>query len=132
MVEMARVIAVVNQKGGVGKTATVANVAWALVKAGHSCLAVDSDPQGSLTISFGFDPDTLDDSLYEGLVLPADHPRHRALDPWPVTLAGLRSHSRQPGSGSRGVGSRRAVTGLVYSWNENRHKLPCVRGMTAV
>ncbi len=87
---MAHVIAVVNQKGGVGKTATVANLAWELVVMGHSCLAVDLDPQGSLTISLGFDPDALDgDTIYEGMVLPADHPQHRALHPQLVELTGL-------------------------------------------
>ena len=90
MIEMARVIAVVNQKGGVGKTATVANVAWALAAMNTTCLAVDSDPQGSLTISLGFDPDPLGGhTLYEGMVLPPEHPQHRALGPLPVTLTGL-------------------------------------------
>lgn len=87
---MAHVIAVVNQKGGVGKTATVANLAWGLATAGHSCLAVDSDPQGSLTISLGFDPDQLAGrTLYEGMVLPPDHPGHRALEPLLVDFQGL-------------------------------------------
>jgi len=87
---LSHVIAVVNQKGGVGKTATVANVAWELVVAGHSCLAVDLDPQGSLTISLGFDPDDLaGETIYEGMVLPSDHPQHRALRPHPVELTGL-------------------------------------------
>ncbi len=55
-----------------------------------TCLAVDSDPQGSLTISLGFDPDTLGGhTLYEGMVLPPEHPQHRALEPLPVTLTGL-------------------------------------------
>ncbi len=87
---MSHVIAVVNQKGGVGKTATVANVAWELVAQGHSCLAVDLDPQGSLTISLGFDPDALaGQTIYEGMVLPPDHPQHRRVQPLPVELTGL-------------------------------------------
>ncbi|MHB1952532.1 MAG: ParA family protein [Sulfobacillus sp.] len=87
---MSHVIAVVNQKGGVGKTATVANLAWGLVVAGHSCLAIDLDPQGSLTISLGFDPDALaGKTIYEGMVLPADHPQHRDLQPKLVELTGL-------------------------------------------
>lgn len=87
---MSHVIAVVNQKGGVGKTATVANLAWGLAGSGHSCLAVDLDPQGSLTISFGFDPDDLvGQTIYEGMVLPVDHPQHRDLQPQLVELTGL-------------------------------------------
>lgn len=87
---MARIIAVVNQKGGVGKTATVANLAWGLAAAGHSCLAVDSDPQGSLTISFGFDPEQLGgQTLYEGMVLPSEHPQHHALQPIQTAQEGL-------------------------------------------
>jgi chromosome partitioning protein len=52
----------------------------ALAEAGHPCLLVDSDPQGSLTISCGFDPDALaGHTLYEARVLPPDHPDHRPL-----------------------------------------------------
>lgn len=40
---MGHVIAVVNQKGGVAKTTTVANLGWALAELGRSCLLVDSD-----------------------------------------------------------------------------------------
>lgn len=47
------VLAVVNQKGGVGKTTTVANTAVALALAGRRVLVIDLDPQGSLTLSFG-------------------------------------------------------------------------------
>ena len=46
---MSRVIAVVNQKGGVAKTTTVANLAAALAARGRRVLAVDCDPQASLT-----------------------------------------------------------------------------------
>ena len=61
---MARCIAVVNQKGGVGKTTTTFNLAAGLVAKGKKVLCVDCDPQGSLTISFGFDS-TGKASLYD-------------------------------------------------------------------
>ena len=50
---MAKIIAVVNQKGGTGKTTTVANLAIALRARGRRVLAVDVDPQASLTFYFG-------------------------------------------------------------------------------
>jgi len=50
---------------------------------GDSCLVVDSDPQGSLTISLGFDPDELGGhTLYEGMVLRPEHPQHHDLEPF--------------------------------------------------
>jgi chromosome partitioning protein len=56
----APVIAVANQKGGVGKTTTTANLARAAADAGRRVLAIDLDPQASLTIYFGQDPRALD------------------------------------------------------------------------
>ena len=76
---MSRVIAVVNQKGGVAKTTTVANLGVALAHAGQRVLLVDSDPQGSLTISLGQDPDFLAGrTLYEAMVV-ADEGTHKDL-----------------------------------------------------
>lgn len=65
---MGRLIAVVNQKGGVGKTTTVVHLAAALVEAGRSVLTVDLDPQASLTIWSGWEPDELPETVYHGLV----------------------------------------------------------------
>jgi chromosome partitioning protein len=63
-----RTLAVASQKGGVGKTTTVANLGAALVEQGRRVVVVDLDPQACLTFSLGLDPDALELSVHDVLL----------------------------------------------------------------
>ncbi|NLW40099.1 MAG: AAA family ATPase [Tissierellia bacterium] len=69
---MGRTISIFNQKGGVGKTTTVINLAAALGKLGKKILIVDADPQGNATSGLGIDKNSLELSLYDGLINGVD------------------------------------------------------------
>lgn len=88
----ARVIAVTNQKGGVGKTTTAVNVAYYLAKMGKRVLLVDLDPQGNATSGLGFNKQELDKTildvvqhgaLIEDVVLPTKHKKLHVLPATP-------------------------------------------------
>ena len=66
---MARVIAIANQKGGVGKTTTAVNLGASLAASDRRTLIIDSDPQGNATSALGFPKDPARRTLYQTLIL---------------------------------------------------------------
>ena len=69
---MAKIIAVVNQKGGVGKTTTAVNITAALHNLGKRVLMCDFDPQANATSGMGVDKNTASPNVYDLLVSDAD------------------------------------------------------------
>jgi chromosome partitioning protein len=67
----ATVLAMCNQKGGVGKTTTTINLGACLAEFGRRVLLVDFDPQGALSVGLGVNPHDLDATIYDALMEPA-------------------------------------------------------------
>jgi len=69
-----RILAMMNQKGGVGKTTTTVNLAAAIATLGRRVLLIDLDPQAHASLHLGIDPDALDLSVYDVLLDPDTNP----------------------------------------------------------
>ena len=65
---MGRIIAIANQKGGVGKTTTAINLSSCLADKGKKVLSVDMDPQGNMTSGLGVDKDSVENTIYDLII----------------------------------------------------------------
>ena len=96
--EKTRIIAVSNQKGGVGKTTSAVNLAAALAEGGLDTLVIDADPQGNASTALGVQPESIGVSMYQVLrgenqlsqaIRPVNDSEHLWVAPSTIELAGI-------------------------------------------
>ena len=124
-----QIIAIANQKGGVGKTTTCANLGISLAQSGKKVLLIDGDPQGSLTISLGNpQPDKLPFTLSDAMgrilmdepIRPGEgilhHPEGVDLMPADIQLSGISGKRYEPRNHSATISGHAEGAILPYPY----------------
>lgn len=95
---MTQIIAIANQKGGVGKTTTVINLGVALAHMKKKTLVLDLDPQGALSAGLGINSNGVEHTIYELLMNPDELPVNRAICPAQTYLDLIPANSHLAGA----------------------------------
>jgi len=121
---VSRILAIANQKGGVGKTTTAINLGACLAVAEKRTLVIDSDPQGNATSGLGIDKEALSESIYDVLVegVPMDDAIQREvhfpfLDVVPATRDLVGAEVELVGRAQRETILRRALEGVAERYD---------------
>ena len=121
---MARIIAVANQKGGVGKTTTSINLAGALAEKGHTVLCIDMDPQANLTVGLGLSARDIEVSIANVLLDPSlsledivesTTTEHVDVVPSDIDLSATENHLFST------IGREHALREVLHGWAEKSH-----------
>lgn len=118
---MSEILAITNQKGGVGKTTTAINLAAALAYLGQETLLVDLDPQGNATSGLGVNKDDLENGTYQ--VLLEDVPLEKAIRQTPVEMLDIL------GSTADMISAEVQLAGTVSRETRLKHALETARRM---